>query len=200
MRADLAFFHANKRGDRWDSTKDTACVLYALCDYLAAVKAGPAATGQIKVNVNGKDDGSVQLDSPTSKVVKLTSKGLKPGENALLAGFAAGRGRSERRRGARRQMRQRFVIERAVAGMDGDPHGREWPACGERLERVDDQRAPGAVQILLRPVGAEPQAPAGGDDEKRDLNPRQLRAPAGGRDAFPAHLNRRQRGRAGTQS
>ena len=125
---------------------------------------------------------------------------FEPCENALLACFAAGRGRSERRRGGRRQIRQRFVIERAVAGVDGDRHGRERPARGQRLERVGDQRAPGAVQILLRPVGAEPQAPAGGDDEKRDLNRRQLRAPARGRDAFPAHLNRRQRGRAGTQS
>ena len=45
----LAFFHGTKRGDRWDSTKDTACVLYALCDYLAAVRAGPAADGFVKV-------------------------------------------------------------------------------------------------------------------------------------------------------
>ena len=44
----LAYFHGTKRGDRWDSTKDTACVLYALCDYLAAVRAGPAAAGEVK--------------------------------------------------------------------------------------------------------------------------------------------------------
>jgi hypothetical protein len=79
----LAYFHTTKRGDRWDSTKDTACVLYALCDYLAAVRAGPAAAGVVKINVNGTDDGSVQLDSPLSKVVKLTGKTVKAGENVF---------------------------------------------------------------------------------------------------------------------
>ncbi len=79
----LAFFHGTKRGDRWDSTKDTACVLYALCDYLAAVKAGPAATGLVKITLNGADDGNVKLDSAASKSVKLTGKTLKAGENVF---------------------------------------------------------------------------------------------------------------------
>ncbi|MBA4066030.1 MAG: hypothetical protein C0501_20385 [Isosphaera sp.] len=79
----LAFFHATKRGDRWDSTKDTASVLYALCDYLAAVKAGPAAAGEVKVSVNGVADGTTTLDGPTSKVITLTGKDLKPGENVF---------------------------------------------------------------------------------------------------------------------
>ncbi|HEV3436042.1 MAG TPA: alpha-2-macroglobulin family protein, partial [Gemmata sp.] len=77
----LAFFHGTKRGNHWDSTKDTACVLYALCDYLAAVRAGPAAAGLVKISINGIDDGNVRLDAPTSKTAKLTGKALKPGEN-----------------------------------------------------------------------------------------------------------------------
>ena len=79
----LAYFHATKRGDRWDSTKDTACVLYALCDYLAAVRAGPAASGLVKVSVNGAAGGEVKLDGPASKVVKLNGKTVKPGENVF---------------------------------------------------------------------------------------------------------------------
>ncbi|HVL12759.1 MAG TPA: hypothetical protein VM529_09345, partial [Gemmata sp.] len=79
----LAYFHGTKRGDRWDSTKDTACVLYALCDYLAAVRAGPAAAGEVKVAVNGAEDGRAKLDSPASKVVKLSGKTLKAGENVF---------------------------------------------------------------------------------------------------------------------
>jgi len=79
----LAYFHGTKRGDRWDSTKDTACVLYALCDYLAAVRVGPAAAGIVKVNANGTDDGNVRLDSAASKVVTLTGKNLKAGENVF---------------------------------------------------------------------------------------------------------------------
>jgi rRNA maturation protein Nop10 len=79
----LAYFHATKRGDRWDSTKDTACVLYALCDYLAAVRAGAPAAGLVKIAVNGVEDGTATLDSPVSKVVKLSGKTLKPGENVI---------------------------------------------------------------------------------------------------------------------
>ena len=95
---------------------------------------------------------------------------LEPGKNALLAGFAADRWRPERPSGGWRQMRQRLVIERAVVGADGDCHGRERPACAEGLERIGDQRAPGADEILLGPLRPEPQAPARGDDEERDLD------------------------------
>ncbi|MBN9118074.1 MAG: hypothetical protein J0I06_02720 [Planctomycetes bacterium] len=79
----LAFFHSAKRGDRWDSTKDTACVLYALCDYLAAVRAGPAAEGAVEVILNGAEVGNVKLDSPASKTVRFAGKGLKPGDNSV---------------------------------------------------------------------------------------------------------------------
>jgi uncharacterized protein YfaS (alpha-2-macroglobulin family) len=79
----LAYFHATKRGDHWDSTKDTACVLFALCDYLAAVWAGGPATGLVKVSVNGAAGGEVKLDGPASKVVKLDGKVVKPGENVV---------------------------------------------------------------------------------------------------------------------
>jgi hypothetical protein len=34
---------------------------------------------------------------------------------------------------------------------------------------MDDERAPGAGEILLWPVCAEPQAPAGSDDEKPNI-------------------------------
>ncbi len=70
----LAYFHATKRGDRWDSTKDTACVLYALCDYLAAVRAGPAAAGLVKVSVNGTDGGNVKLDRPRRRWSSSTAR------------------------------------------------------------------------------------------------------------------------------
>jgi uncharacterized protein YfaS (alpha-2-macroglobulin family) len=79
----LQYFHTTKRGNHWDSTKDTACVLYALCDYLVAVKAGPAAAGEVKVNVNGVEDARAKLDSPASKTVKFSGKTLKAGENVF---------------------------------------------------------------------------------------------------------------------
>lgn len=79
----IAFFHGTKRGDRWDSTKDTAHVLYALCDYLAVTQAGPAAAGEVSVALNGTDLGAVKLDGPASKVLKATGAALKPGANAF---------------------------------------------------------------------------------------------------------------------
>lgn len=79
----LAYFHSTKRGDRWDSTKDTACVLYALCDYLAATKAGPAAAGIVKIALNGTEIGNVKLDSAASKTLKTAGKDLKVGENVF---------------------------------------------------------------------------------------------------------------------
>ena len=79
----LAYFHSTKRGDRWDSTKDTACVLYALCDYLAQVRAGPAAAGIVKVALNSTEIGNVKLDSPASKTMKAAGTNLKAGENSI---------------------------------------------------------------------------------------------------------------------
>ncbi|MCI0699701.1 MAG: hypothetical protein L0241_01275 [Planctomycetia bacterium] len=79
----LAYFHSTKRGDRWDSTKDTAVVLYALCDYLAAVRAGPAAAGMVKIALNGAEVGKVRLDSAASKITKFAGKELKASENTF---------------------------------------------------------------------------------------------------------------------
>ncbi|MBM3982790.1 MAG: hypothetical protein FJ304_21470, partial [Planctomycetes bacterium] len=81
----LAYFHSTKRGDRWDSTKDTAHVLYALCDYLAAVQAGPAAGGTVTVALNGTELGKTKLDTPESKVVRYAGKDLKAGANVIRA-------------------------------------------------------------------------------------------------------------------
>lgn len=79
----IAFFHGTKRGDRWDSTKDTAHVLYALCDYLAATQAGPAAAGEVIVALNGTDLGAVKLEGTASKGVTASGTKLKPGANAI---------------------------------------------------------------------------------------------------------------------
>ncbi|QJW96822.1 alpha-2-macroglobulin family protein [Frigoriglobus tundricola] len=79
----LAYFHSTKRGDRWDSTKDTACVLYALCDYLVAVRAGPAAAGSVKIALNGTGAGAVTLDSAASKSVRFAGTDLKAGGNTF---------------------------------------------------------------------------------------------------------------------
>jgi len=96
-------------------------------------------------------------------------KRLEAGQNALLTGCAANRWRPERCRGARRQLRNRFVIERAILSADDHGYGREREARRQRLERMHDERAAGASEILLRPVCAEPHALAAGDNQKPDL-------------------------------
>jgi uncharacterized protein YfaS (alpha-2-macroglobulin family) len=89
----LSYFHSTKRGDRWDSTKDTAFVLYALCDYLAAVRANQRAEGTVKVTLNDTAVDSVKLDSPASKTAKFGGKDLKAGENVIgVKGTDATRG------------------------------------------------------------------------------------------------------------
>ncbi len=94
---------------------------------------------------------------------------LEAGQDALLTGRAPDRRRRERRRCARRKMRHRLIIEDPVVGPDDHRYGGERKARGKRLESVDDERAPRTAEILLRPVRAEPDPPAGGDDQKPDL-------------------------------
>ena len=79
----LAYFHATKRGNRWDSTKDTAVVLYALCDYVAATNVGPTATGKLSLALNDAGPVETTLGGVKSKTVKLSEKGLKAGENTI---------------------------------------------------------------------------------------------------------------------
>jgi hypothetical protein len=66
-------------------------------------------------------------------------------------------------------MRHRLIIERAIVRVDHDDYGQERKARGKRLKRMRDERAPGAAEILLRPVRAEPLPPTAGDDHKPDL-------------------------------
>jgi uncharacterized protein YfaS (alpha-2-macroglobulin family) len=84
----LHFFQVTKQGDRWVSTKDTAMILYALCDYLTAVRddrflPGGKLTGVARLAVNGAAPVEVKFDGPLSKTVALPGKELKTGENMI---------------------------------------------------------------------------------------------------------------------
>ena len=158
----LAFFHATKRGDRWDSTKDTACVLYALCDYLAAVRAGPAASGLVKVSVNGAAGGEVKLDGPASKVIKLDGKTMKPGENVFKISGADSTGGALARvvvsysRGKTADIPARdhgVKVERTISVRNAD---------GE-LDRTQERRNRAARQLRQGPRGRH--AAAGDGDQ-----------------------------------
>ena len=66
-------------------------------------------------------------------------------------------------------MLDRLAIKHLVVGPDDHRYGRERKARGQRLERMHDERTACATEILLRPICAEPHAPAAGDDQKPDL-------------------------------
>ena len=79
----LSYFQDTKRGNRWDSTKDTAVVLYALCDYLSAVKVGSAARGTVTLTLNGGMGTNATLDGPLSATTRLSVRDLRAGPNTL---------------------------------------------------------------------------------------------------------------------
>jgi hypothetical protein len=79
----LGFFAATKRGDRWNSTKDTAMILFAMCDYLAKANYNPDAKNELSFSVNGGKARAVTFDDKLTKKVVLSGDVLKNGDNAL---------------------------------------------------------------------------------------------------------------------
>jgi uncharacterized protein YfaS (alpha-2-macroglobulin family) len=50
----LRWLMMRRTGDYWESTRDTSCVLAALCDYLKSQPGVPQMGGQVRVRLNGK--------------------------------------------------------------------------------------------------------------------------------------------------
>ena len=170
----LAYFHGTKRGDRWDSTKDTACVLYALCDYLAVTKAGPAAAGLVKIALNGSEIGNVKLDSAASKTLKVAGKELKAGKNVFTVSGAEATGgallrvqvsftRNDGKRIAARDHGVKVTRAISVRGADGKwrelKNGASVPVGSFVKIRVTAKPAVGQLQYFLiespKPAGFE---------------------------------------------
>ncbi len=79
----LGYFNASKRGDRWNSTKDTATILLAMCDYLAKANYRPDAKGSLSLSVNGGPSRNVLFDDKLSKKLTIQGTNLKTGDNQL---------------------------------------------------------------------------------------------------------------------
>jgi Alpha-2-macroglobulin family/Bacterial Alpha-2-macroglobulin MG10 domain/A-macroglobulin TED domain len=79
----LLFFAATKRGDRWNSTKDTAMILFAMCDYLAKMEYDPSAKAELTFQVNDQKEQQLRFDDQLTKKVVLPGSVLKHGDNAL---------------------------------------------------------------------------------------------------------------------
>ncbi len=79
----LGFFAATKRGDRWNSTKDTAMILFALCDYLAKANYNPHAKNELNFTLNGQNGKEIKFDDKLTKKVAIDGSELKNGDNKL---------------------------------------------------------------------------------------------------------------------
>jgi len=79
----LAYFAASKRGDRWNSTKDTATILLAMCDYLAKAQFGPDAANEVSFTVNDGKAQDVKFDDKLTKKLTIAGENLKNGDNKL---------------------------------------------------------------------------------------------------------------------
>ena len=79
----LAYFAASKRGDRWNSTKDTATILLAMCDYLAKVQIGPDGIGELSFTVNGGKAQELNFADKLTKKVTIEGENVKNGDNKL---------------------------------------------------------------------------------------------------------------------
>jgi hypothetical protein len=80
----LAYFAQTKRGNRWNSTKDTAMILYAMCDYLAQQDGnfGGKKVATLQLN-NNKSMPTLRLDDGLTEIVSFSADELKSGENIL---------------------------------------------------------------------------------------------------------------------
>ncbi|MFO0876089.1 MAG: alpha-2-macroglobulin family protein [Gemmataceae bacterium] len=79
----LAFFVATKRGDRWNSTKDTAMILNAMCDYMARTEFNTPAMKSLTVAVNNGEKQTVRFDDQLVKKVVIPGEKLRAGKNVL---------------------------------------------------------------------------------------------------------------------
>lgn len=79
----LQFFATTKRGNRWNSTKATAMVIFAMCDYLATQDYNPGARRVLSLQVNGKKPHVVELADGQTPVVKIPAASLRHGANRI---------------------------------------------------------------------------------------------------------------------
>ena len=78
------FFAKHKRGDRWNSTKDTAMIVYAMCDYLEKLRDDSPDAAKVIVRINDGDPIEVTPDDKNqSKVLTIPGKQLRAGKNTI---------------------------------------------------------------------------------------------------------------------
>jgi uncharacterized protein YfaS (alpha-2-macroglobulin family) len=79
----LSYFAATKRGNRWNSTKDTAMIVYAMCDYLAEKDYSPLARQRTTYAVNSGRTSEIVFDDGLTKRIVVEGGKLRSGENTV---------------------------------------------------------------------------------------------------------------------
>jgi len=79
----LVFFATTKRGNRWNSTRATAMVIYAVCDHLAAQDYLPGTCRAVTVQVNDREAETVLLEDGKLAKIEIAGSDLHHGENRI---------------------------------------------------------------------------------------------------------------------
>jgi uncharacterized protein YfaS (alpha-2-macroglobulin family) len=85
----ISYFASTKRGNRWNSTKDTAMILFALCEHLAATKARPGAKPNVVFHLNDGKRRTVSFEGGMTRKLVLPASALRTGRNAITFGPGA---------------------------------------------------------------------------------------------------------------
>jgi uncharacterized protein YfaS (alpha-2-macroglobulin family) len=79
----LSYFASTKRGKRWNSTKDTAMILFAMCDYLAARDMPLKANASVRLAVNGGENRTVEMTGGLMKKIVIPGTRLRKKDNIV---------------------------------------------------------------------------------------------------------------------
>ncbi|QDU94876.1 alpha-2-macroglobulin family protein [Lignipirellula cremea] len=79
----LNYFAVQKRGDRWNSTKATAMIIYACCDYLASQDHRPGDPAEIGFQVQQHAAQAVMIEPGKTENFTFAGTVLQPGDNRI---------------------------------------------------------------------------------------------------------------------
>ncbi len=168
----LAYFTATKRGDRWNSTKDTAMILYAMTAYVRAQRIAAGKTSALDFTVDGGAPRHVTFADGFSRTVTIDGRALSRRPTISFTNASPGilvravlRYRSKSRDLA--PMTSGLAVTRTVNLLDGNGKFVKTLASGDRVPRgsyVESVVRVNSVQReLMRYLLIEDPKPAGAE-------------------------------------
>ncbi|HEY7158717.1 MAG TPA: hypothetical protein VH575_32535, partial [Gemmataceae bacterium] len=152
----LAYFAATKRDNRWNSTKATATIIYALCDYLSRQSIVPSDRPSASFRCNDGPEQTVPFARPTeSRKMIVPAKQVRAGVNRLTF--------QECSPGMMYRVVVRYWISgrRVPAESNGIDVARRWWLLDDKGRRVHELKSGAAVPrgahiestVEARPIG-----------------------------------------------